>query len=248
MILSPEKNKNLLATILEFSYAEYGSALEMLTAAKKTSNPKLKVGYIRHALDEYRHTFLLHKILHNQIKNGIGKFENKYRFSPKNVIAKGYIDKSGFLVEKLKLKKFVEFVYSNEYLAKQSFEYLSKRISDTNSLNTINEIIKEEEGHADDSLTVMDDIMKDENIHHGMAKKFYLTKFSEAQLKIAFTREKFKNRMRTFYFKNLKFLGYIFDPILNFLISIFGKIVNLISVADDNDKNLMSDKNSNSVV
>jgi len=248
MIISPEKNNNLLSTIMEFSYAEYGSALEMLAASKKTTNPKLKIGYIRHALDEYRHTQLLHKILNNQIKNGIGKFENKFRFSPKNVISKGYIDKNGFLVEKFKLKNFVEFVYSNEFLAKQSFEYLSKRISDTNSLNTIKDIIKEEDGHADDSLTVMNDIMKDENVHHGMAKKFYLTKFSEAQLKVAFTREKFKNRMRTFYFKNLKFLGHIFDPILNFLINIFGKIVNLISIPNDKDENLMSSKNPNSVV
>jgi len=53
--------------------------------------------------------------------------------------------------------------------------------------------------------------------------------------------------MRTFYLK-FKILGYIFDPILNFLINIFGKIVNLISIPNDKDENLMSSKNSNSVV
>ena len=51
MILTPENNKNLLATLVEFAYAEYGSALEMLEAAKKSKSPRLKVGYINHALD-----------------------------------------------------------------------------------------------------------------------------------------------------------------------------------------------------
>ena len=60
MIITPDKkNRDLLGTIVEFAYAEYGSALEMLFAAKKATSPKLKIGYIKHALDEYRHTGLL---------------------------------------------------------------------------------------------------------------------------------------------------------------------------------------------
>ena len=48
MILSPEKDKgDLLGTLVEFAYAEYGSALEMLAAAKRAKSPKLKLGYIR---------------------------------------------------------------------------------------------------------------------------------------------------------------------------------------------------------
>jgi len=50
-----------------------------------------------------------------------------------------------------------------------------------------------------------------------------------------------------FYYKNLRFLNKVFDPILNFIINIFGKIVNLISVPDKDKRNLMS-SNSNSVV
>ena len=34
MILTPEKDQNLLKSIVEFSYAEYGSALEMLALLK----------------------------------------------------------------------------------------------------------------------------------------------------------------------------------------------------------------------
>ena len=59
MILAPGKNKDLLATLVEFGYAEYGSALEMLAAAKSTESPKAKIGYINHALDEYRHAALI---------------------------------------------------------------------------------------------------------------------------------------------------------------------------------------------
>ena len=247
MILTPQKNANLLRTLIEFSYAEYGSALEVLAAAKRTNSPKLKLGYIRHALDEYRHTALLHKVLSNQVKRGLGKFEREYKFSPQNVILKGYVDKEAFLVEKLSLKKFVEFVYSNEYLAKESFDWLTKRINDTESLKTLGTIIDDEANHADDSMETLDNIMKDELVHHGMAKKFYESKFPKAKLEIAFKREKLKNRFRLFYFKNLMFLNKIFDPILNFLITCFGRIVNFIKIPKVNNENLMSN-NSNSAV
>ena len=247
MILSPEKNKDLLGTLVEFAYAEYGSALEMLAAAKRAKSPKLKIGYIKHASDEYRHTALIFKVLSNQIERGVGKFKREYKFSPQNVVTKGYVDKDGFLVEKLSLKKFVEFVYANEFLAKESFDYLSERIKDQKSINTLKSIMKDELDHADDSINTLENIMKDELVHHGRAKKFYESKFPNAKLQIAFKRERIKNRLRLFYYKNLKFLNKIFDPILNFLIGCFGKIVNFISIPEANKKNLMLN-NSKSVV
>jgi|TARA_B110001452_G_C15237557_1_gene428476 rubrerythrin len=247
MILSPDKNnQDLLGTIVEYAYAEYGSALEMLAAAKRAKSPKLKIGYIRHALDEYRHAGLLFQVLSNQVQKGVGKFKREYKFSPQNVIHKGYVDKEGYLIEKFPLKKFVEFVYSNEYLAKESFDYLSKRISDAKSVETLKDIMEDELGHADDSEETLEAIQKDELVHHGMAKKFYEAKFPNARLQIAFKREKMKNKFRMFYYKNLRFLNKIFDPILNFIINCFGKIVNLISVPDKDKRNLMS-SNSNSV-
>ena len=39
MILTPENDKNLILTLVEFSYAEYGSALEMLRASKMVKSP-----------------------------------------------------------------------------------------------------------------------------------------------------------------------------------------------------------------
>jgi len=189
----------------------------------------------------------LPKVLMISGKKGVGKFKREYKFSPQNVIFKGYVDKEGYLVEKFPLKKFVEFVYSNEYLAKESFDYLAKRIGDAESIKTLKNIMDDELNHADDSEATLEAIQKDELVHHGMAKKFYESKFPASKLQIAFKREKLKNRFRLFYYKNAKFLNKIFDPILNFLINCFGKIVNLITIPKINKQNLMS-ANSKSVV
>ena len=128
MILTPENDKNLILTLVEFSYAEYGSALEMLRASKFVESPDLKMGYIEHAIDEYRHTELIYEVIANQIIDSENLNPRDIKFKPLNVILKGYIDKNAFLVEKLRLKNFVEFVYSNEFLAKISFDKLKLRI------------------------------------------------------------------------------------------------------------------------
>ncbi|WP_435088923.1 hypothetical protein [Candidatus Pelagibacter bacterium nBUS_29] len=128
MFLVPDKKTNLYNTLVEFAYAEYGSALEMLKAAKTANSPRLKVGYINHALDEYRHSKLIFEVLNNEVKRNKDFFKKEFRFSPQNVVLKGYVDKRNFLVEKLKQKNFVEFVYTNEFLAKNSFDSLIKRI------------------------------------------------------------------------------------------------------------------------
>lgn len=240
MILSPDQNQNLLLTLTNFSYAEYGSALEMLAAAKRAKSSKLKIGYIHHALDEYRHTELLFEVLKNQIDNGVGEFSNELRFSPQNVVLKGYLDKKGFLVEKLTLRKFIEFVYSNEYLAKESFTILSKRIKDIKSHEVLQDIISDEEKHADDSIDTLSDIMKDEDRHWGYAKKYYESKFPESKLKYAFLRERIKNKFRIFYLKNTRFLNAILNPVILVIIVLFAKIVNFIYIKNNHNSNLMS--------
>ena len=248
MILIPENIKsNLFKTIVEFSYAEYGSALEMLAAAKKTDSPKLKIGYINHALDEYRHTELLHKVLNYEIKKSKALFEKEFKFIPQNVILKGYLDKKSFLIEKYKLKNFVEFVYTNEFLAKESFENLIKRIGDSKSIEILNSIVDEEENHADFSMTKLNEIMKDEDRHWGFAKLFYNKKFPNSNLNYAFRKERIKNKLRMFYFKNLAFLNKIFDPIINFIISVFGIIVKFLKVNSTKNRNLM-EINSRSIL
>ena len=228
MFLVPDKKSNLYSTLVEFAYAEYGSALEMLAAAKKADSPRLKVGYINHALDEYRHSKLIFDVLNNEVTRNKDYFNKEFRFSPQNVVLKGYVDKRNFLVEKLKLKNFVEFVYTNEFLAKDSFDNLIKKISE------------EEEGHADSSVETLHTIMKEEDRHWFFAKLFYNKKFPSSNLNTAFRKEKFKNKLRMFYFKNVLFLQKIFDPIINALIMIFGIIPIFMKSNSTLKKNLMS--------
>ncbi len=240
MFLVPENNKvNLFKTLVEFAYAEYGSALEMLAAAKRTTNDKLKVGYINHALDEYRHSKLIFKVLDNEIKKNNSYFDKEFRFTPQNVVTKGYVDKTGFLVEKLNLKNFVEFVYSNEFLAKKSFEDLVKRINNKESIKILEKISEEENDHANFSEDKLKEIMKEEDRHWGFAKLFYNKRFPNSNLDYAFKKEKFKNKMRLFYYKNLSFLDKIFNPIINFFIVTFGSIVKFIKTKSTVNKNLM---------
>ncbi len=240
MFLVPDKKSNLYSTLVEFAYAEYGSALEMLAAAKKTDSPRLKVGYINHALDEYRHSKLIFDVLNNEVKRNRDYFNKEFRFTPQNVVLKGYVDKRNFLVEKLKLKNFVEFVYANEFLAKDSFDSLIKRIKNTDSLKILKQISEEEKGHADYSVETLNKIMAEEDRHWTFAKLFYDKKFPNSNLKTAFKREKLKNKFRMFYFKNLMFLNKIFDPIINTLIVIFGYITIFLKSNSTFKKNLMS--------
>lgn len=240
MFLQPDNKSNLYNTLVEFAYAEYGSALEMLAAAKKTESPKLKVGYINHALDEYRHSKLIFDVLNNEVVRNNDFFEKEYKFIPQNVVLKGYVDKENFLVEKLKLKNFVEFVYTNEFLAKDSFDNLIKRIKNKDSLKVLKQIASEEEQHADYSVSTLNTIMAEEDRHWGFAKLFYNKKFPKSNLQTAFKKEKLKNKLRLFYFKNVMFLNKIFDPIINILILIFGLIPLKLNTDNTLNKNLMS--------
>jgi len=248
MILTPDSDKNLLSTLVEFSYAEYGSALEMLYASKNVKSPNLKIGYINHAIDEYRHTRLIYSVLANQLKiNSKLEYLKEYKFRPINVVEKGYVDKKGFLFEKFHLKKFVEFVYTNEFLAKKSFDKLKLRIKDNESLNVITSIMDDEQDHADNSIETLDDIMADENKHWGYAQNYYEKKYPESKLKKAFYREKLKNKLRLAYLKNLKILNKIFDPIILILILIFGNLLRMVTISHLK-KNHISDFNPKSII
>lgn len=240
MFLVPDNKSNLYSTLVEFAYAEYGSALEMLAAAKKVDSPRLKVGYINHSLDEYRHSNLIFEVLNNEVKKNKDYFNKEFRFTPQNVVLKGYVDKKNFLVEKLKLKNFVEFVYTNEFLAKDSFDNLIKRIKNIDSIKILKKISEEEEGHANYSIETLNKIMIEEDRHWTFAKLFYDKKFPDSNLSVAFKKEKFKNKLRMFYHKNFLLLNKIFDPIINTLIAIFGYITVYLKSNTTLNKNLMS--------
>ena len=102
-----------------------------------------------------------------------------------------------------------------------------------------NKIIKEEEDHSDLSLVKLNKIMEEETNHWSYAKKFYEIKFPKSNIKIAFQKEKIKNKMRLFYFKNFIFLDKIFNPVIDFFILIFGNLASHLKTNSSENKNLL---------
>ena len=76
--------------------------------------------------------------------------------------------------------------------------------------------------------------MKDEYRHWGYAKKFYEKKFPNSKLKLAFYREKLKNRFRQIYLKNFLILDKIFNPFVKFLLIISKPIIANIQIPNNN--------------
>ena len=89
---------------LDFAYAEFSSAIEMLQAAKLTNNKKLSKGFIDHSLDEFKHTlFFLRSLDSFNIKND---YNNKYKFDSKLVYKLGFMNSDYFLFDKYNLSEF----------------------------------------------------------------------------------------------------------------------------------------------
>ena len=111
-----------LPVFYETAHAELASALEMLAACKRTDTPNQAFGYFMHAKDEYNHARFFFKMLSQRGKKVSIETAREYRFTPPSLITKGYISNRGFLIDTKTLKDFIAFVYTNELLAKSSFE------------------------------------------------------------------------------------------------------------------------------
>ena len=185
-----KKSQSELPVFYETAHAELASALEMLAACKVTESPKQAFGYFMHAKDEYNHARSFFEILSNRGKRASIEIARDFRFKPPSLITKGYISKRGFLIETMKLKDFIAFVYTNELLAKSSFENILALVGR-----------RTEEGGE------ISGIMIDELRHHGMAKKHFLNHYPALQpwqLMIYRMRETINNKGRKIYDANLK--------------------------------------------
>ena len=177
-----KKIESEIPIFYETAHAELASALEMLAACKVTDSPKQAFGYFMHAKDEYNHARSFFKMLSTRGKTSSTPTARDYRFTPPSLLTKGYISNKGFLIETMKLKDFIAFVYTNELLAKSSFE---------NILSLV--------GRSTEEGKQISNIMKDELRHHGMAKKHFLNHYPALQpwqLMIYRTRETINNRGR----------------------------------------------------
>jgi len=228
--LNKEKKNRYLNILNETLSAEYGSALEMLAACKLSEKDTFAYGYFQHSKDEYNHSKTFYSILGKYGRQYGEKISRKYRFNTNSLIAKGYLSQDGYLIETMKLKDFIAYVYTNELLAKESFEKILKLFKkDSNEREQISKI------------------MSDELRHHGFAEKHFLKYYPRLQpwqLMLYRFRESVKNKGRKFYDKNLKFLDKVLTPLYYFLAFIAGKLLLLIDLDQfqRQGKNLMDIK------
>ena len=223
-----KKSQSDLPVFYETAHAELASALEMLAACKLTESPKQAFGYFMHAKDEYNHARSFFEMLSKRGEKASIEIARDFRFTPPSLITKGYISKEGFLIDTMKLKDFIAFVYTNELLAKSSFE---------NILNLV--------GHSTEEGRRISIIMADELRHHGMAKKFFLNHYPTLQpwqLMIYRIKETINNKGRKIYDSNLKFLDRLLTPLYKFMAYIAGTMASKLNLNEfkRKGKNLMN--------
>jgi hypothetical protein len=230
-----KKIQSELPIFYETALAELASALEMIAACKGSDSPKQAFGYFMHSKDEYNHARSFFKMLSVRGKRAPIKISRDFRFTPLSLITKGYISNKGFLIETMKLKNFIAFVYTNELLAKSSFE---------NILTLV--------GRRTEEGKVISRIMTDELRHHGMAKKHFLNQYPALQpwqLMIYRTKETINNKGRKIYDANLKFLDRVLNPLYRAMAYFAGNIAKKLNLNEfkRKNKNLMN-ISSNSIL
>ena len=209
---------------VETAYAEYGSALEMLAACKLAEKSSHAYGYFEHAKDEYNHTKIFLELLAKRSLTLPTKLAKKFRFNQAGLVAKGYVSKDGYLIERMNTKDFVAYVYTNELLAKESFSKILKLV-----------------GFDSEDGKKISLIMKDELRHHGMAKEYFLKYFPKLQpwqLLFYQFKETINNKGRKLYRQNLLFLEKIFYPIYLILIYIAGNLLKFLDMNQFKRKNI----------
>ena len=215
----------------EFAAAEFSSALEMLFAAKTVNNEKLSNGFIRHALDEYKHCFIFINIK-NQIilEHKINKKE--LSFVPNHIYNKGYIYKDHFIFEKKKLNDFAIFIGANEEIAERKLIAFSNHLKEHKPLvfKKIQNILKDEERHAEYSL------------------RFAKNNNGPFSYKIKLAIEKTSSYLRHLYANSLNKFSFIFYPILITIIIVISFIAYFLKLKKNiTDEDVMKNIEPNSI-
>jgi len=215
----------------EFASAEFSSAVEMLFAAKVVNNKKLSDGFIRHALDEYKHYFIFTNIK-NQIISEYKINKKELSFVPSHIYNKGYIYIDHFIFEKKKLNDFAIFVGANEEIAeKKLITFLNHlKIHRPSAFKKIQNILKDEERHAEYSL------------------KFAKNNNSFFSYKIKLAKEKTLSFFRHIYANSLNKFSFIFNPILITIIILISFIAHFLKLKKNiTDEDVMKNIEPNSI-
>ena len=215
----------------EFASAEFSSAIEMLFAAKVVDNKKLSNGFIRHALDEYKHCSIFTKIK-NQIISEYKINKKELSFIPNHIYNKGYIYKDHFIFEKKKLKDFAIFVGANEEIAEKKLIAFTDHLKEHKPLayKQIQDILKDEEKHAEYSLRFAKN-------NHGLLS-----------YKIKLSKEKILSFFRHIYANSLNKFSYILKPILISIIILISFVAYFLNLKKNiTDDNVMENIDPNSI-
>jgi len=197
----------------EFAAAEFSSAVEMLFAAKVVNNKKLSDGFIRHALDEYKHYFIFTNIK-NQIISDYKINKKELNFVPIHIYNKGYVYKDHFIFEKKKLNDFAIFVGANEEIAEKKLIAFSNHLKE----------------HKPLAFTKIQNILKDEERHAEYSLRFAKNNNSFFSYKIKLAKEKTLNFFRHIYANSLNKFSFIFNPILITIIIVISFIAHFLKL------------------
>tara|TARA_X000000950_G_scaffold260594_1_gene330128 strand:- start:1576 stop:2262 length:687 start_codon:yes stop_codon:yes gene_type:complete len=139
--------KKKINAITEFALAEFGSAVEMLQAAKLAPDTKMAAGFIDHAVDEYRHANEFRKI-----SSAAAQRENisgLRQLLSRNLVDNRIVDPNGFLFEKFSFDRFCFFVFLNETFAMRHFAttIIKDDLLTPEEKDIVGEIARDEEKH-----------------------------------------------------------------------------------------------------
>jgi len=215
----------------EFAAAEFSSAVEMLFAAKVVNNKKLSNGFIKHALDEYKHCFVFTNIKY-QIISEYKINKKELSFVPNHIYNKGYIYKDHFIFEKKKLNDFAIFVGANEEIAEK------KLIAFANHLKE----------HKPLAFKETQNILKDEKRHAEYSLKFAKKNNNFFSYKVKTAKEKIISFFRHIYANSLNKLSFVFNPILITIIILISFITPFLKLKKNiTDEDVMENIEANSI-
>ena len=208
VVIKNKKNRQNSRSFLDFAFAEFSSAIEMLQAAKKTDNENLAKGFINHTLDEFKHTSFFLKCFNNiKIEEN---FDQNLRFDSRHVYNLGFINKKYFLYDKYPLSQFCVFVMINESQALKLFTKIKKLgvISDINDKKILNNIIDEERKHLEEAQknealeNQYEELLFDEKKHVNLSNNFSKKLNSKLTYRIFSIKFFISNKFRHFISKN----------------------------------------------
>jgi hypothetical protein len=203
----------------------------MLFAAKTVNNKKLSNGFIRHALDEYKHCIIFTNIK-NQIISEYKINKKELSFVPRHLYNKGYIYKDHFIFEKKKLKDFAIFIGANEEIAEK------KLIDFSNHLKN----------HKPSAFIEIQNILKDEERHAEYSLRFAKNNNSLFSYRLKLAKEKTISFFRHAYANSLNKFSFIFHPILITIIVLISLVVHFLKLKKKiTDEDVMKNIEPNSI-